>query len=687
MKKKQRNLVGMLLLAVIGLYSLNLIGFFEKDAITLAVVSDCPGNALCKESQTPFSCPPDVDFCQVQGSIDCLSSTGIQRVVFRKGLVNEIQTHPTYPSYSREIAVDSNGDGQLERYTYAQTLSGNMYGDILGFKTPEGYSINVRKGYKCDVAIFIVPDSRAYCYILGGDIESSNLPLESYSSNNLEVYLGSKPYSCGSTFQILKNDGTIKDFQIIEYSDSNQWEDRRTSKIFRLEKGEIAEFKGGTYTGSRVFYNENVIKQTCSRDYCEGGNIRLCENGVPGKFQTCEFGCLNGFCISPFDVDIKIRDSRGFQTDSIGKNNPFSITLNIQSSSVFSEDVNFELRRGGIEGDSYYSQKKSFTTNTPLLFNFPEGIPITDKYYIVLKVNYPNSIQPITYGLEGGEYNTLNIVDEFSSNLRLSQILGDVERRNNFFVGYPIKVEYIFQEGGDSPSLPDSVTISYSVGSSKINLNNPTIFTDNTNGYYLYEFTPTQSGQYTFNAQANRGDFSTPLISETYSVTNDQIVTDYNLFYDQVVTNKNYNKLLSWTTKNRDGKLIETTNSVLVRINGVNSGNVPVFGSNGNYYIDYIFTKDNADYIFIIKSESSIIGLTSSEISTELIKSGLEEETTCTIGSCGFFEECNPDTGVCETKISMIFFVFGGILGLMIILIIILRLRKSKARVELGVGL
>jgi hypothetical protein len=301
-------------------------------------------------------------------------------------------------------------------------------------------------------------------------------------------------------------------------------------------------------------------------------------------------------------------------------------------------------------------------------------------------VDYPQLTEPDIYGTSVGEQNSIEIVEDFTATLRISQILGGVENMNKFYTGYPVKVEYIFKNPDDTPTLPDNAKVTYKIGSgSEIELKNPTNRTDAFSGYYTYMFTPTQAGSYTFKGIATKGTFKTiPDVTSPYLIEQDSVIIEPDLNFNPV--NKVYDGILTFDTFNVNKQLISTSNVVDVYINGVKSGTVQVNGDGGQYSIDYTFTK-LADYKFTITSSPTSGNLVSGEFSTQLIKVGEVEENFCESDSeCGLFGVCN--VGVCETNVILVItVVLGGLIGIVILIIAIKFIKNKKKTPSFGGGI
>lgn len=682
MKKKIKiSIIAVIFLLVVGVFLLNYFGVFKWSNLSLSTIPiDCSDGSLCKNTIPPYTCPPDVDFCQVKGEIGCSSTTSVQRVIFRTNAINSgaYDLDGTWISLSAvpnlvDFIDSSNLIGYCEVSSTGGTTSSNS--DLSYFTIHNNQIIS----WNGIIYIYTNGHYRKYmpCSLSAEKLQDT--PLEPYKSNGQEITVGNSPYSCGSTFEILKTDSSLKNSESLVYSASTPGSKQSTQ--YRLEKGERAEFLGGTYSDSKIYYNTYRITQTCSSDYCESGGIRKCTGGIPGNFTACPYGCVSGKCVDPYQVQMSIKDERGFDRTTFGKNIPVKIYVTITTPQTISGQLTLDLRSGSVQGNSYGTPETvGFTSNTQNIFEFT--FPTTDIYYIVLKIDYPQLDEPDIYGTNVGEQKSIEIVDDFSATLRISQTLGNVQNMNKFFTGYPIKVEYIFKEPGDTPVLPDSATVTYKTSAgSEMLLTNPVIQQDDFAGYYIYTLIPTDSGSYTFKGTATKGTFTTiPDIKGAYPIEKDSIVIEYALAYNPVQTGKLYTDILKFKTYNRNKQLIATDNIVKVRINGVDAETVPVKGSDGQYSIDYTFTNTNADYLFIIES-NPVAGspIVKGELLTELINAGTTEDTFCKADSeCGFLGVCN--SGTCETNITLVITVVLGVIILIVIIIVGIKFFKNRKK-------
>jgi hypothetical protein len=672
MKKKTKKISIILLVFVLvgSIFLFTYLGLFKLPGHPLATVPiDCSDGSLCKISPAPpYSCPLDVDFCQVKGEISCSSQTGVRNVIFRSEGVYGSGTSFYYAPVV----------GALRLYTFDGTQIANTY--CGGGNVQDGSNSLIEVNGHVYICYISGNGVIARGYTASGGIVDDT-PIRDCSTSNHEICVGTNPFTCGSTFQILKTDGTTKNSESLALSSNTPW--TKQSSVYRLEKGEKADFLGGTYSDAKIYFNTFRIETTCSSNYCESGGLRLCTLGKPGNFTSCPYGCTNGQCVDPYSVGISIKDNRSFEKQSFGKNVPVKIYVTLTTPQTISGQLTLDLRSGSPEGISYGTPiTTSFTSNTQNVFEYT--FPTTGTYYIVLMIDYPQLTEPDIYGVNINQQNRFDIVENFGATLRVSQTLGGVQNMNTFYTGYPIKVEYIFKNPDDTPTVTDTAFVTYKSCStcSETQLINPLETSDNLAGYYIYNFTPTTPGSYTFKGTATKGTFTTPIDTKgPYIIEKDSIVVENHLAFNPVEANKTYTNILSFTTKNKDKQFISTDNIVKVKINGADSGAVPVKGVNGQYSIDYTFTKSNADYIFLISSSSINGDLTKvSDLPTELIKVG-KEDTFCKLDSeCGFLSVCNVDTGKCETNITLIIVVVVGGVVLLLIIILAVKFFKNKKR-------
>ena len=617
----------------------------------------------------------ETSYCNVIGTMHCDESGDSQsQVIFRTNSFSSLD-YNNVGTWIAINAVPTSGPNfivtdNLNGYCRQNAVGGTTQGFIM-----DTVHNNAIRAWNGDLYIETSGNKRRYSTCTLTPEQLSLAPTQPYTSNGQEITGDgtSSAYSCYGLFEIKDLAGNpLINPESLQCSGSYPCSDNYLYN--GIPPGYIVTVTGGST--NEIVYTKFIVPE-CSNNFCEGDFIRECIGGIKGGLIPCEYGCQDGACIDPYDVEVFVEDERGFERSSFNKNENIFISVNIVTASDISGVINLDIRKGSPQGESALSTSTSFQANTPETFTFVSQT--TEIYYITLSIDSDFGTE--FYGIEFLELNSFEIVDEFTANLRLTQELGGVQNSNKFYTGYPIKVEYVFKESGDTSALPDSATVTYQIGSgSKLQLINPEISQDDFAGYYNYYLTPEQAGTYKFEGTATRGSFTTnPSVKGPYPVEKDSIVIEYDLTFNPVETGKNYVDILNFETRNRNKELIETINTVRIKINGVDQGTIPVKGSNGKYSVDYKFDVDNADYLFLISSTPFEGDLVAGEMPTELIKSGSEEGTSCGDDSeCGLFGKCN--VGNCETNVFLIVSLVFGFGTAVVIAILIWRFVKNKKK-------
>lgn len=674
-RKRQKNILLIILGIVIGLYLLNYFGVFDFGLPGLSIVPI----VLDEGTQTisPYYCPQEADFCTVTGTMFCNAEKTNQepKVVIRTfGDMDDLC-----------VGYDFDNDGLLEgRQTAARLSCPSFFGalerkDGIKFINIDGLIwVDVEaKGRDC----LSTKSSTTTPTYRDCAVNPSIQPQSGCFAPELCIGEPNR-YECSA---VLKVNDILQSESLYYFSSSS--EGSRTSSQYTLNPGDKFEIIGGD--SIKIEYSAFRNEERCYSDYCQGNGYVPCvdelgnpiqsgEVGYPDldNFQSCVYGCDNGKCLDPYRVKVSIKDKNGFERTSFAKGDDVKLYVTIETPSPIEGDLTLELRESTIQGTPRFTESRTFKANEQMIFT--TSFDYTDTFYIVLSIDYPVLQEPDIYGINEGEFTSFNVVDQFTANLRFTQTIGGVDVSNEFYTGYPIKIEYIFQEPGQTPILPDSAVVT-SNGNPLILSNQ---FTDDESGYFIYYLLTETPGLYDISATATKGLYTTPESRQQIQIERDQVVLDYDISHNPVQNNQPYTNILTWTTKNRNKEKIETSNTVEVLINGVKSGTIPVKGSAGQYSIDYTFTVENADYSFIINSVPSG-NLVPAEKQTILIKSGSDDEEFCNSDDdCGFLGVCNQ--GNCETNTTTVFALVGGGFLLVIIIIIFLRFRKKRQEPNFG---
>lgn len=680
-KRKRNNILIIILAIALGVYLINYMGFFDEGLPGLAIVPITLDQGI--QTTSPYYCPQESDSCQVRATMNCdvLESNQEPRVIIRTNGFGEDMC----------VGYDWDNDGDLDPRRVISR------GDDSGFTGDSDCRRFTTQWIRSDGLMFMINDEfNLYIKNNNGDcwetrnsgtyrfddcgVSPSIIPQSSCYTPEICEGEPSR-YECSAEVRL--NDEIQENLFYTSLSSGGS----RTSSQYTLNPGDKFEIIGGD--SIEIGYLALRNEERCYSDYCQGNGYIPCidefgnpvlegELGFPDSdnFEACQYGCDNGKCLDPYNVKIELKDANGFPKESFAKGDEVKIYVTIETPSVISGDLTLSIRESTIQGPSIFSETRTFSANELQIFT--TNIDYTDSFYIVLAIDYPVLQEPDIYGIEQGEFTSFNIVDQFTANLRFTQTIGGVDVSNEFYTGYPIKIEYIFQEPGQTPILPDSAIVTYN--GNPLTLSSQ--FTDDENGYNVYLLLTETPGLYEISAKATKGLYTTPESRQSMNIKRDQVVLDYDISHNPVKNNQPYTNILTFTTENRNGDLIETTNTVTILIRGVESGNLPVKGSGGQYSVDYNFLVPNADYSFVINSIPSG-NLVPSEIQTILINSGSDDEEFCNSNDdCGFLGVCS--NGNCETNTTMVFALVGGVFLLLIIGIVAFRFFKKKREPDLG---
>ena len=661
MKKKQnKNIVMIILVILVGIYLINYFGVFEKDS--LFTIVDTPIEEGTKINEDYF-CPSNAHHCVVRGVIECNNPSGeVPNIIFR----TNANSANDYNDVGTWIAINGIPSSQtfietsnLKSYCRSSSISTSNFINRL---TPHLNRIGVRNGH-----IFIETEGSWRKYLECSSADLSSMPKEPYTSNNQELTEGSSnPYYCEGLFKI---GGLLVDSPI--YS-SNSAGSISTLLVTDVKPNDQVQLSGGDI--NYIEYKALERTETCPEGdlTCIDGNKYVCHDNNYDVFEICDFGCSNDKCSSPFEaVDIQIKDDNGIVKSAFTPEEDINIYVNVISDlDVSSINVKIveETPTGNVFDEILQTTEK---------YEFGK-IEFTGDYYVILEINAGLN-DPIIYGRTSLEQNKIEIANNINAELgNPSQNLGGIDISLAGYTGYPLRVKYRITDVGGNPLPIGLVTpnVYYTINNGNQNTISPKT---SEVGLLTYEIIPTLPGDYKFYGTITKGSFVTPLDTSSMDISMDELSIEW--VQKPMFVEKGTSATYSFTTKNKNGDLIESTNSIEVRKLGVIDKTITPTGSLGEYSFTNNFDT-RGDYSLIISS--SAVGLSSPQpVSSGTINVGDKPAPKCSeTNPCGFLQECVD--GTCETNIGMISLIFISITIIIVIIVILISFIKKKNKPSFG---
>ena len=201
-----------------------------------------------------YQCPESASFCDVDVTLDCLQPT------FEPNVVLRVSEQSSFPN---QLAVDSDGDGDLEPWRKTTSSASQA---LCSQKTriENGFFNSFIILHNGDVHVCTGTDIIRYIQI-SASIPIQNSPLEPYASTTREKYAGTQNiYQCS---QKIAGDKTYT----VSYSDDEPGSQR---KSITLAGGDAILWDG------LISYSESINKQS------------QCTLSIPGNSPDTYFACI-----------------------------------------------------------------------------------------------------------------------------------------------------------------------------------------------------------------------------------------------------------------------------------------------------------------------------------------------------------------------------------------------------------
>jgi len=709
------KVVGVIFLIILGAYLANYFGIFQKlNELTLVSLNNCPINTICKESNSPYQCPPyATGGCKVKCDMECINPTNQPLINFRTNALNG-----NFDSTGVWIAWDVNNDGSLECFSIhdnpdplcnlntinsinlPNSMGGyKFYGDTSSIwikKTEVNYNYCAKDGFR---------------FLAGSGCEISNIPTQPFTDRGQELTEGgmSDIYRCNGYFETYRKVNNVETIIEKDYTPSFLYSStipgtKSTVKTFNLNANEYAKCSSDLGT-IHLMYDEFKIETSCTPgadSICVSNNAyQNCVNGIadPTSTTNCDVDSgevcdsYTGKCALPFTKkEIILSDEYGVEKSGFTREESIYVKTKLVSSVINSGIVKILVYR--------YQELSPIQTLVLDNYNFNLEQTVSTK---------------ITNPLEGRYYVRVFV----TSNEKTFQVGEDKE----FRISIPIECTlYLKSSTGSSKILagvPAYLELNAFATGAKPELEKITFISTFRNNVFIinsegYEGNPIES---TRDDGSQVVTYKYPLIFDTSGTFDVSGIVEMNGVQSKActITNRLIESLSIKTTlhigscvpygetreilfevKNNYGEYVDATNTLKVTEPGsvqeVDIDDSIEKISTGQYKFSYTFNKKGG-YKFYLVSTSPEYSLSSSPITGTP-----ESNENCQISECSSNQYCIEkydenyicSGGICVTGNNsnlVLYLIIGlSILIVIVIIFIIIVYSRRKNSPNIGIG-
>lgn len=664
-----------IIIVLVGLYFLPQINF-KGFSITEIINSGTVNNYYECESSGENS------FCDVQGRIECNTTSGTQPLVDFRGTYD-------YNTNGAIVGFKAPGQTGMSSYVHNERESSAKCGDdrseLLYIVTNPNAQIRLYNGnlLTCSQS---GNNLEAWTWELGGNANTDPSLQQGEVCNQGRIHCAGEGivYQCQGEFTA----GTYT--EIMDCASAEPCTDTSATKT--LTPGQTATISGGDE--NTIDFEEYVVIETCNIDVCtddKQGIIR-CVNERPADIpdpcdidagEVCKDSPTGAYCVPPFELgSLVFRNADNTQTvQAYTTDEAVNIRFLVQSPSVNTPvPTTIRIKKGD---EIKYEENIQYTPNA-YRFEALSSIILPGTYTVELELNYLGS--KIKFG--GFSFiitsTPIQVSLDMSTKLIDDETGGEYNSYNEFYTNHPIKLEmHVYESGNtDNKVTFDSYDVKAYLNGNQIQLPEPTISL----GLAKYNLILQNSGNLVIEGTATKSGLESDLVSIDNHVDTPSVEVIY-------LNDKNLKSLepgttadVEFETRSSIGNLLSTTNDIRVLETGGTEQTIGnIFGSNGEYYFPFTFgnsgDQQKAYQFFIVSSALNHLSSVETQSALISVSPGNQGEVECVSDSqCNDGYECvNEECKAKDLPFSPMLYLVIGIVAVLILIIIIAFVRRKRS--------